>query len=236
MMALLIVASKSMGTACTPLSRFVFLVCTWWFRSNALEGKDFHLHLAKIRFSPADKRQGSKTRRLSSQVCCTHSRNKSSSFPFNCRIIIIGFVSASGNMKNFQSNERKPLQISQHPKGFRSGVGHLLLAKQAERVMNLSVLLHKRVKHQPLWTITVGLTSAIPRLSRHSHPKSETSSGPKLCQSTIFQEKLLSQWISKKIPSENGQLALPSLLCSITVGDSSPSESQSTTASQGGLH
>lgn len=37
---------QSMGRACTPFSRFVFLVCTWWFRSNTLEGKDFHLHLA----------------------------------------------------------------------------------------------------------------------------------------------------------------------------------------------
>lgn len=72
-------------------------------------------------------------------------------------------------------------------------VGHLLLTKQAEGFMNLSVLLHKQVKHQPVWTITGRLNSAIPGLSRRSQPKSETSSGPKLCQSTILQEKLLSQ-------------------------------------------
>lgn len=47
---------KSMGRSCTPLLRFVFLVCTCWLRSNTLEGKDFHLHLAKNGFSLADKR------------------------------------------------------------------------------------------------------------------------------------------------------------------------------------
>lgn len=74
---------QSMGRACTPFLRFVFLICTFWLRSNTLKGKDFHLHLAKNGFSLADNRQGSKTRRLPSQVCCTYTRNKSSSFPVN---------------------------------------------------------------------------------------------------------------------------------------------------------
>lgn len=51
----------------------------------------------------------------------------------------------------------------------------------------------KRVKHRPLWAFTAGLHSAALRLSRHSHPKSETSSRPELCQSNILQEKLLFQ-------------------------------------------
>lgn len=76
-------SQKSMSRACIPPLRFVFLVCICWLRSNTLEGKDFHLHLAKNGFSLAHKRKESKTRRLSPQVCCTHTGNRSSSFPVN---------------------------------------------------------------------------------------------------------------------------------------------------------
>lgn len=130
-------------------------------------------------------------------------------------------------MRHFQINERKTLQISQHPKGLRSlwvlWNIYFLQSKQRGSWIWVSCFTNKwNISHcgllQEGWTQLFQGCLDVPILNL------ETSSGPKLYQSTILQEKLLSQWISffspKKTPSENGQLALPSLPCSMTVGDS----------------
>lgn len=88
---------QSMSRACTPFSRFVFLVCTCWLRSNTLEGKDFHLHLAKNGFSLAHKRQKSKTRNL--HKFAAHTQGTRAPLFQLIIAIITGFVSASRNMR-----------------------------------------------------------------------------------------------------------------------------------------